>query len=369
MRHMVYVNIAPRSVLLVIGILLGLLLIEHLASLLLMVLLALIVAAAMAPAVTYFERRRGWSRLVAVSAVFGILIVGLLLLGLSLAPSVGQQAHTLAANLPQYTAQLKGALAWVTSNADRVPFLPPLDQMADMASSHASAWLESSLAVAGKLVTGALMFFIVMITAFFVLLEAPELRAGVLALMPPDRRQLVSAQAEPISLKLGAYVQGMLISMASYAAYLAIGLSILHVPLALIVALLAGLLAVIPMIGGYLGLILAVLMALTVSWQLAVATLVVAYIGNFIVGHFVMPFVFAKGVDVSPLLVMLALIAGGETMGIVGALIAVPVLAAVQVLVKNLYIEPMERRYELEDSDNIRQPEPISMRLVLTEEQ
>jgi predicted PurR-regulated permease PerM len=141
----------------------------------------------------------------------------------------------------------------------------------------------------------------------------------------------------------------------------------LQVPLALIVALLAGLLAVIPMIGGYLGLILAVLMALTVSWQLALATLVVAYIGNFIVGHFVMPFVFAKGVDVSPLLVMLALIAGGETMGIVGALIAVPVLAAVQVLVKNLYIEPMERRYALEDSDNIRHHQPIPMRVVLPE--
>jgi predicted PurR-regulated permease PerM len=367
-RNLVYVNLTPRSVLLVIGVLLALLLVEHLASLLLMVLLALIVAAAMAPAVSWFEHKRGWSRLVAVSAVFGLAIALLLLLGISLAPSVSQQAHTLAANIPHYTAQLKGATAWMRTTFDRVPYLPPIDQLADMASSHASAWLESSLAVAGKVVTGALMFFIVIITAFFVLLEAPELKAGVVALMPPDRRDLVAAQVEPISLKLGAYVQGMLISMASYAAYLAIGLSILHVPLALIVALLAGLLAVIPMIGGYLGVLLAVLMAFTVSWQLAVAALVVAYIGNFIVGHFVMPFVFAKGVDVSPLLVMLALIAGGETMGIIGALIAVPVLAAVQVLVKNLYIEPMERRYALEDADNIRIGHPIPMRLVVPEE-
>ena len=105
---------------------------------------------------------------------------------------------------------------------------------------------------------------------------------------------------------------------------------------------------IVPLVGSLIGSIPAILIALTVSWQLALVVVVIFLAGNFMQGNFVAPYVYSRSVNVSPVMITFALLIGGNLMGIAGALIAVPVMAAIQVLVQNLYVEPMERRALIE---------------------
>jgi predicted PurR-regulated permease PerM len=282
--------------------------------------------------------------------MFGLLFGTLILLGLIVVPTLIDQAQTLVNNLPAYTAKVQQTYSWMRALDQRFHLLPSLDEAATAVSSFAAGWLASTLGWAGKLLGGVFTIFLILIITFFLLLDGPELKRGALSLVPPQHRAVMEAQFEPVALKLGAYVQGVLTSIGFLTMYLGIALSIAGEPLALVLALLAGLMEIIPMVGSLIGAIPAILIALTVSWQLALIVVIIFLVGNFIQGNFVAPYVFSRSVNVSPVMITFALLIGGSLMGITGALIAVPVMAALQVLVQNLYVEPMERRAMIESA-------------------
>jgi predicted PurR-regulated permease PerM len=340
--------IAPRSLVLAIALVLAVGFAPHVATFASLVVLGLILGAALEPGVRFLVGRLAVSRENAVMVVFGGLVVAVAGVGFLVVPTVLEQASTLATDFPRYVAKLEATFAWATELAKKYPQLPAppnLAAIAQAASQHASAWLGSSLGFAGKLLGWLVMALIVLTLAFFVLMEGPALRTGFLALVPPPHRRLIGEQIDPIALKLGGYVQGMAFSIAVLAVFQVIVLSMLGLPLALALGLLSALLAVVPMVGGLLGVIPPALVALSVSWHTAVWALLLGYLGHLIVANFLMPIVFARSVKLSPLMITAALLIGGEAGGMFGALVAVPVAAAIQVLVQNLYVGVMERRY------------------------
>jgi predicted PurR-regulated permease PerM len=290
------------------------------------------------------------------------MIVGVTVLALLLVPTVVDQVRTLASNLPQYLQNLQGTLLWLHGRAELValrfhapvPPMPDVKAINDAIAANASIWVGSSLGVAGKAVGLMGMAALVLMLAFFALLEGPSLRASLLALVPPPHRALMDAQIDPIAAKLGGYVQGMAVCIAGLAIFEVVVLTALGLPLALALGLFSALMAVVPLVGGILGVIPPALVALTVSWQTAVWALVLGYLGHFIVANFVLPLVFARSVKLSPLMVTVALLVGAEALGIFGALIAVPVAAALQVLVQNLYVDVMERAHAPKERDALK---------------
>jgi predicted PurR-regulated permease PerM len=348
MNRTVNVNITARSVLVALGILFAAWIASKIPDILVMLLIALIIASAMLPGINHFHKQLKWKRPIAILTVFGLLFGVLILLGLIVVPTLVDQAQTLVNNLPAYTAKVQQTYSWVRDLDQRFHLLPSMDEAATAVSSFAAGWLASTLGWAGKLLGGVFTIFLILIITFFLLLDGPELKRGALSLVPPQHRSVMEAQFEPVALKLGAYVQGVITSIGFLTTYLAIALSIAGEPLALVLALLAGLMEIIPMVGSLIGSIPAILIALTVSWQLALIVVAIFLVGNFIQGNFVAPYVFSRSVNVSPVMITFALLIGGSLMGITGALIAVPVMAALQVLVQNLYVEPMERRAMIE---------------------
>ena len=350
MNRTLTVNISARSVIVTVGILLALWVASKIPDILVMLLVALIIASAMLPGINHFHEKLGWKRPVAIAAMFGLIFGTLALLGLIIVPTVIDQAQTLIANLPAYTAKVQGTYSWLRNLDQRFHLLPSLDEAASTVSGFAAGWLTSTLGWATKFLGGFFTVFVILIITFFILLDGPELKRGLLSLIPPAHRPIAEAQFDPLALKLGAYVQGLLMSIGFLTAYLAVALSIAGVPLALACAIVAGLMEIVPLVGSLVGSTFAILMALTVSWQLALVVVVIFLVGNFIQGNFVQPFVFSKTVELSPVMITFALLIGGNMMGITGAIIAVPVMAAVQVLVQNLYVEPMERRNLIESA-------------------
>lgn len=324
-----------------------------------MVLVALILASAMYPGVDWLGKRQNWPRVAAIAAMFSLVIGVLVLIGVMVVPNLIDQATQLAQSLPLYTAKLKGTYSWVLGLDARFHVLPDLDDAAKTISGFAAGWVASSLGWATKLLGGVATLFLIMIITFFILLDGPELQRGMLSLVPPENRPLIAAQIEPVALKLGAYVQGVLISISFLVTYLAIALTVAGVPLALALALLAGCFELIPLVGSLLGAIPAIMVALTMGWQKALIVVAIFAVGNVIQGNVVAPFVFSRSVEVSPVMILLALLVGANLFGFAGAVIAVPLMAMILVLVQNLYVEPMERAYAARAPQPA--PEPVSL--------
>jgi predicted PurR-regulated permease PerM len=339
------IHISARSVVTTLAIAAVAWAVWQIPDVLTIVLVAAILASAMYPGVAWLVQQKGWPRAAAIAAMFGLVFGVLALMGVVVVPTVIDQAQQLAQNVPAYTAKLKATYAWLVGLDARFHVLPDLDAAAKTVSGFAAGWVTSSLGWATKLLGGVATFILIMIITFFILLDGPELERGVLRLVPPENRQLIAAQVEPVALKLGGYVQGMLISIGFLMTYVGIALSIADVPMALALALMAGLFELIPLVGSLIGAIPAVLVALTVSWKLALVVVAIFGVGNVIQGNVVAPFVFSRSVEVSPVMILLSLLVGGNLFGIAGAIIAVPLMAMCQVLIQNLYVEPMEQAF------------------------
>lgn len=361
------VAVAPRTLVLALALVLAAWLAPAVATFASLMLLALILASALVPGVRFFQARLGVARETAVMASFGSMVVVIVAIALLIVPSLVSQVQTLVAETPRYVGQLQRLVEWVQAQGAKLPIVPDIKGIAASASAYASAWVGSSLGFAGQVLGMLVMVTIVLTLAFFVLLEGPALRVAILKLVPPPHRPLIGDQIDPITTKLGGYVQGMALSIALLAVYQVIVLSALGLPLALALGLLSALLAVVPMVGGVLGVIPPALVGFSVSPQVALWALLLGYLGHFLVANFLMPIVFARSVKLSPLMVTLALLVGGEAMGMFGALVAVPVAAAIQVLVQNLYVEVMERRFAASERATLRFVEAPLPRLATEE--
>ncbi|MGH2543102.1 MAG: AI-2E family transporter, partial [Ardenticatenaceae bacterium] len=140
---------------------------------------------------------------------------------------------------------------------------------------------------------------------------------------------------------LGDYIRGTGLLMLAIGVATFIGLLILRVPYPLALALLAGLFEAIPMVGATLGAIPAVLVAFTVSPMTGVLTILLFTLIQFFENNVLVPRIHEHSLGLNPLLVLIAVVAGASLNGMVGALLAIPVAGALQVIARYLVVEPM----------------------------
>jgi predicted PurR-regulated permease PerM len=197
-----------------------------------------------------------------------------------------------------------------------------------------------SLAVTGLLgaVQGAIgavgAVVTILVLPYYLLLEAEDLHRGLLTLVEPGQRPVVARVTRDVAAKVGAWLGGQMVLAFVIGATATIGLWILGVPYFYVLGLVAGIGEFVPVIGPIVAAIPAVLMGWTVS--LKVALLVAGYfaVQQSVENHFLVPRIMQRQVGLSAVMVIAALLIGSELLGVVGALLAVPTAAIVQVLVQ-----------------------------------
>jgi predicted PurR-regulated permease PerM len=187
--------------------------------------------------------------------------------------------------------------------------------------------------------TSILALITVLILTFYLLVESNSLFAGFARLFPRPDRPRVQDAATKISTKISAWLSGQLILGGTIGLSAAIGLYLLGVPYFYVLALLAAFGEMIPVVGPIFSAVPAVLVALTVSPKTALFTLVFFIVQQQVENHLLVPKVMERQVGVSPVIVIIALLIGGSLLGILGALLAVPSAAIVQVVVGELLDE------------------------------
>jgi len=185
-------------------------------------------------------------------------------------------------------------------------------------------------------VGGVFRFFVILILTFYLLVDANQLRNTLIRLFPRSRRAQAATAAREITLKVSAWLAGQLFLASVIGVTTAIGLWILGVPFFYVLALIAGIGEMIPVIGPIISAIPAIAVAATVSWKTALFVLIFFVLQQQFENHILVPKVMERQVGVSAVMVIVALLIGGNLLGILGALLAVPTAAILQVLLSEM---------------------------------
>jgi predicted PurR-regulated permease PerM len=303
-----------------------------------LLLLAIILGEAIRPLVLRLERYR----VPPPVAVLLIYLLGLsaviIVLYFLLSPLIAQLS-SLAGHLPDYQRALQGE---VTQLQQRLKAQGAVGQwIQNVAAALATALQQSVPALLAipfnvlKGILGLIIDLVIVLTmTLFWLLSSQTLKVFVVGLLPPAEQERWSAIIGEVSLAFGGYVRGTLISMIIIGTITGVGLALLGVPYALLLGVLAALTELLPYLGPWISGTVSVIMALIVIGPLKAVEVVILFILiQELEGNLVQPMVMSKSVHIDPLLVIVAVLVGISLLGIVGAVLAVPVAAGVQVLV------------------------------------
>jgi predicted PurR-regulated permease PerM len=186
-------------------------------------------------------------------------------------------------------------------------------------------------------VAGAIMGLLTLLTVvYFWLTEHARLQRYVLAFVPTHRRAGARDVWNHAETRLGRWVRAELILMTTIGVGTGVAYTLLGVPSALLLGLISALCEAIPIVGPLLGAIPAILVAATVSPQLALVVAGVYVVLQLIEGNVLVPIVMRNTVGISPFLVLFSVLAGAAAGGFIGALLAVPIAATVEVVLEGL---------------------------------
>jgi predicted PurR-regulated permease PerM len=317
--------------------------------------IAIVIGTVIRPAVAWLGRH-GLPQPVGVILVYlmlFLLLAGFLLL---LFPLISEQSTTIAAVLPEYYQNLR---QWVVTHPNQ--FLASLSEFLPAAlpnlrlrpvQQSGSEMLASAGQVAGYVTSLAGVIFItimILALAFYWTLEGPRIIQSFLLVIPQNQRESIRELISAMESKVGFYMVGQailctVIGIMALTAYLLIGL-----PNALVLALIAGVLEAIPMIGPLLGAVPAALVALSIApdkliWVI-VATIVIQQVEN----SLLVPRIMKKAVGVNPFVTLLALFAFGTLFGLAGALMAIPMAAMIQLALNHFVFK--QATVEMEASE------------------
>lgn len=291
--------------------------------------LAFFIAVGLDPAVTWLARRvmPRWAAIaVVVVALLGVVAA---FLALAIPVLVTQSTH-LADELPRYMKQAQDHSSTLGRLNARYHIVPNVQKMLNGSGSTS---MSSGVLGAGKVVIGALTATVlVLVVAIYALADMPRIKRGLYHLAPRSRRARMVLLTDEILARVGGYVLGnLLISVISFAGTwlwcLALG-----IPYALLLGLLVGLLDLVPIVGSTIGGIVVALVALTVSLPVAIATVVFYILYRFAEDYLLVPRIMGRTVDVPGLVTVVATVIGGAVLGIVGALVAIPLAAGIKLL-------------------------------------
>jgi predicted PurR-regulated permease PerM len=336
------VTVRPRTVLGVAGLLIAIALalwVVYVArQVLTWVLISAFLALAMNPAVEWLTAHRGISRRGAAAGVIYLATLAVLVgIGFLLIPPVVNQVTGFADAVPGYVNDLtkgRGPLGFLQTKyhvVDRV-------REALTGNGGGATKIVGGAGTVLSITKGILSTIVAIVTiaflTFFMLLEGPAWLERVYALMPADQEQRWRAVGSRIAQTVSGYVTGNLLISVIAGTTAGIVLFALGVPFALALGLVVAILDLIPLAGATLGGILIAAVALVTQGLTAaiiVAVFVIVY--QQLENHLLQPLVYGRTVQLSPLVVLIAVLIGAAVAGVVGALIAIPVAGTLQVVI------------------------------------
>jgi len=292
------------------------------------------------------DRLEAWgaSRLIATVLILLSFIILFTLVLIILVPLLSTQLSGLIERMPGYVTSLQAIIAdtnsewlqWVAGKSEL-----NIRENLDGLLKQGAVWMTTVLGSiwnSGKALLDVVSLFVITpIVAFYLLLDWDNMVARIDGLLPRDHKRTIRSIASDINAAIAGFVRGQGSVCLILGTFYAIGLTVVGLNFGLLIGMFAGIISFIPFVGSIVGLVLSVGVALVQFWPdfwwvLAVAC--IFFIGQFFEGNILQPKLVGESVGLHPVWLMFSLSAFGVLLGFTGLLIAVPVAAAIGVLVR-----------------------------------
>jgi len=304
-------------------------------SVVLLVFIAAFLAVALGPAVDFFSRRL--PRAGAILVVYLLILGAIVGVGLLVVPPVVAQIDQLVKDVPGYLADLRSN-ATFRQYDDKYDLSRKLGEQASSLPARLGDAAGALQAVTVGVFAAGVQLITVLTMTFFLLLDGRRLIDFVLQVSGPRRAAQLRPLAEDIYKSTAGYVAGAL-TIATFAGVGAfVVLTILGTPFAVPLAVLMFFLDLVPLIGATIaGALIAIVTAFTDFPTGLIVWVVFFLVYQQVENNVLQPFVYRRAVSVAPLLVIVSILVGSALLGVLGALVAIPVAAAIQIVVRDLW--------------------------------
>jgi predicted PurR-regulated permease PerM len=301
--------------------------------------LAMFIAAGLDPVVGWLVRRRvpRWAAvLIVVSCAVAVLAAFLA----AAIPPLASEAAGLAHQIPHYLHALQDRNSQLGKLNARYHIQQHLSRLV---TGNESSWVGGILGAGELVLSTASSIIVVLVLSIYFLAGLPRIKVFAYQLVPHSRRTRVILIGDEILAKVGGYVLGNFITsviagLGTYFWLLAFG-----IPYPLLLAMFVALLDLIPVIGSSVAGAVVTLVALTVSLPVALATLAF-YVGYRLAeDYLIVPRVIGRTVQVPAIVSLVAVLIGGVLLGIIGALVAIPIAASIRLLLHEIAIRRLDR--------------------------
>jgi predicted PurR-regulated permease PerM len=331
------------------------------APVLVLLFVGILLASGLEPLIGFVRARTGLGRgltILVVFATFLVLVVGFTLIVL---PAAIGQANEAVGRLPSVLDSMRSKV----SELRPAPLAQSLTALVDAARSaiHPPPPDQAVVVSVGLTVAqaaGALTTLLAIV--YFWLVEHARLQRYALAFLPAHRRAAARDAWNEVESRLGLWVRGQLTLMLALAVATGVVYSLLGVPAAVLLAVIAGLCEAIPIVGPLVAAIPALIIAASVSTQLMFEVALCYVIVQLIEGNVLVPLVMRNAIGLSPLMVLVSLLVGATAAGVPGAFVAVPVAAAVEAILERFQARKVAVSPEPPSEPSVKDEDAVSTR-------
>lgn len=329
-----------KLILLFFGLAVLLYFIAAVSRIILLFILIIVLAMMLTPPVSWLERHR-IRRSIGAPLVILLVLGALVGLGLWLLPPVIEQLTAFIVAIPSYWARLQG---WATAQLAQYPRVQDMvlsnQQLVNNAIGHAQAVLTQAGQLLVSLLTGFATAVLVLLLTMFVLISPRPLLVGVLAMVSPEQQEAVARATHTVAQQMRLYLLSSLLIGIINAVVVYIGLTFLGVQPALVLAMFALIGEFFPYVGPIAAAIPAVFLALLVSPLTALWVLLLYLVVQQLEASVLSPLIMSRQMKFHPLSVAFAILTLGSLFGILGAFLAIPILATLKAFYEELVLKP-----------------------------
>lgn len=329
MEKQITINIATKSIIKVILIILGLVFLYYIRDILLLIVIILILVAGLNPTLMLFDKY-GFPRLLSVSLVYLFLFISTGLILYIIIPPVVEQIANIITNIPVLIDKLPESVSPYVYNKI-ISNQANLFNYSAQIKNIGQQFLEYIISFFGSITT----IIMVLVVSFYLLLKHDSVEETFFSFITSDKKNQTIKIYQKISEKLGLWFRNRVVLSVLIGFFVFIALALLNVPYALTLGIIAGILDIVPIIGPIISTIVIAIM-ITVTgfwWQLAVMLAVIILLHQ-IEDNIIGPKLMGKVTGLSPVIIILVFAIGAKLGGMIGAVLAIPIAAGVYVLIQ-----------------------------------
>lgn len=329
------IEISTSTIIKTILIILALGLLYLVRDIVLLLFIAVIIVAAIDPAVDWMQKKR-------IPRPAGTLLIYIVLLSLIslvisfLIPPMAMQLHEFSGNLTQYYNGAQSSLSNFGTNLQANHIDIGIGRMANEVGNAVGNIPKNIFSTTIGVFSGALSFVVILSMAFYMSVEEDGIKKFIVSITPASHKKYAASLTERIEEKIGRWMAGQLLLMIIIFILDYIGLSLIGMPYALVLAFLAGILEAVPYVGPIASAVPGIIIGFLISPLMGFLAFLVYLIAQQFETNVIVPQIMKKALGLNPVATISAILIGFKLLGVLGAIIAVPTATAISLVISDI---------------------------------